>query len=361
MLIGIEAERANNPQKTGVEHYAKQLILHLAKADSKNYYVLYLRTRPEDWFLHLPNNFKIKVLPFPVFWTQIRLSLELLFNPVDVLLIPASALPVFHPKNSVVVIHDVAWRYYPKSFTLFMRNFLEWSTNFAVNNARAVIAVSQSTKNDLIKFYGAAEKKIIVVHHGFEAPSQVTGQALASKNLNLPEKYILFLSTLQPRKNLEGLIDAFAQLKAEHSELPHKLVVVGRPGWKFEAILKKIQRHKDIVVYLNHVADSERLTILKKAGLLVLPSFYEGFGMQILESFAMGVPVAVSNVSSLPEVAGEAAVYFDPNSTKEIKNAIKQVLMDKSFADSLKEKGKQRLNDFSWEKCARETLQVLLK
>src|SRR3989344_6712088 len=187
MLIGIEAERANNPQKTGVEHYAKQLILHLAEIDKENQYTLYLRTKPEAWFLKLPKNFKVKVMPFPIFWTQLRISLEMLLHPVDVLMIPASALPLIHPKRSVVTIHDVGWRYFPNSFTWFMRNFLEWSTGFAVRNASKVIAVSEATKHDLMKFYKVDSGKVVVVHHGYEN----SGQGTAHRGeLSLPEKYI---------------------------------------------------------------------------------------------------------------------------------------------------------------------------
>ena len=359
MLIGIEAERANNPAKTGVEHYAKQLILNLAKVDLKNNYILYLRTKPESWFLSLPKNFKIKVMPFPIFWTQLRISWEMLFHPVDVLFIPASALPLIHPKNSVVTIHDVAWKFFPESFTAFMRNFLEWSTKFAVRRAAKIIAVSESTKRDLIKFYKVDEKKVDVVYHGWSASQQSADQLISSQiSVSLPEKYILFLSTLQPRKNLEGLIDAFKQLKKGNPKLPHKLVVVGRPGWKFEKILDDINRNKEIVNYLNYVSDEDRFSILNKTDLLVLPSFYEGFGMQILEAFACGVPVATSKISSMPEVAGEAAIYFDPKNVLEIKNAIKLVLTDKSLSDSLVEKGKLRVRDFSWEKCAIQTLNI---
>ncbi|MBL8029977.1 MAG: glycosyltransferase family 4 protein [Candidatus Doudnabacteria bacterium] len=358
MKIGIEAERANTPQKTGVEHYAKQLILHLAEIDHENEYTLYLRTPPEAWFLSLPKNFKVKVMPFPIFWTQLRVSLEILLNPVDVLFIPASALPIIHPKKSVVTIHDMGWRYFPESFTWFMRNFLEWSTGFAVRHASSIIAVSESTKKDLVKFYGVDGKKVIVVHHGFDENVKIKNQ---KSKLEIREPYILFLSTIQPRKNLEGLIEAFRELKHENPEIEHKLVVVGKPGWKFEGILKKIEENRDIVVYLNHVSEEEKYAILNQASLLVLPSFYEGFGMQLLESFAAGVPVVTSKVSSMPEVAGEAAVYFDPHNRSEIKNAIKNVLLDKSLSDSLKQKGRERLKEFSWDKCARETYEVLTK
>ncbi|HYV33526.1 MAG TPA: glycosyltransferase family 1 protein [Candidatus Limnocylindria bacterium] len=359
MTIAIEAERANNPVKTGVEHYAKQLILNLAKIDRVNFYILYLRTQPENWFLELPSNFKIKVMPFPLFWTQLRISWEMLLHPVDVLFIPASALPLVHPKKSFVTIHDIAWKLYPDSFTWFMRNFLDWSTGFAVKRAAGIIAVSQSTKKDLVKFYGVAESKVSVVHHGYESsqPSSASSQLPTI----LPERYVLFLSTLQPRKNLEGLIDAFKQLKKENPELSQKLVVVGKPGWMFMRIMEKINSNKDNVIYLNHLKDAARLEVLRKADLLVLPSFYEGFGMQVLEAFAFNVPVATSNISSLPEVAGDAAIYFNPYEPTEIKNSIKAVLLDKSLAERLKENGKKRLANFSWEKCARETLEILTK
>jgi len=365
MIIGIEAERANNPQKTGVEHYAKQLILHLVEIDKENKYTLYLRTPPEAWFLNLPPNFKVKVMPFPVFWTQTRISIEMLLHPVDVLMIPASALPIIHPKRSIVTIHDIGWRYFPDSFTWFMRNFLEWSAGFAARHASKIIAVSESTKRDIIRFYKVDADKIQVVHHGYDEEIsndkfQISNQ-IQNPNIKLPERYVLFLSTLQPRKNLEGLIEAFRLLKSENPDLEHKLVVVGKPGWKYDSIIQRIEANKDIVIYLNHVSDEERLTILSRADLLVLPSFYEGFGMQILEAFSAGVPVATSKVSSMPEVAEDAAVYFDPHNVQDIKKAISSVLFDKSLADSLRARGKERLKQFSWEKCARETFEILSK
>ena len=354
MHIGIEAERANNPHKTGVEHYAKQLILHLAEADNQNQYTLYLRTRPEKWLLELPQNFRVKVIPFPLFWTQLRLSWELFWHKIDLLFIPASALPIFHPNKTVVTIHDLAWKFYPESFTWFNRNFLEYSTRFAVRKAKRIIAVSESTKRDLVKFYKILPDKISVIHHGYEVLPPILGKP----DTRLPEKYVLFLSTLQPRKNLEGLIKAFVQLKKERPELPHKLVVVGKTGWKFEKILEAINRNANEVVYLNYVPDAERLAILKNSDLLALPSFYEGFGMQILEAFSLGLPVITSNISSMPEVAGSAAVYFDPHNTFEIKKALADVLSDMGLRENLIQRGKERLSAFSWEKCARETLQL---
>lgn len=359
MKIGIEAERSNHRSKTGVEHYARNLIEHLARLDHHNDYTLYLRSRPESWLLSLPKNFVLKVIPFPKFWTQLRVSWEILMHPVRVLFIPASAMPFIHPKGTVVTVHDCAWQHYPESFTWGMRTFLHWSTRFAVNRAKKVIAVSEATKRDLTRFYGVPEHKIAVVLHGYSHDENQTVRLSDSVAQRLPERYVLFLSTLQPRKNLELLIDAFRELKSVHPELPHKLVVAGKPGWKCESILKKIEQNQDLVVYLNHIADQDRWPVYRNADLFVHPSLYEGFGMWILEAFASDVPVAVSGVSSLPEVGGDAALYFDPRKREEIVIAMEKVLLDENFAQSLIMKGRERLKEFSWERCARETLAVL--
>lgn len=147
MLIGIEAERANNTQKTGVEHYAKELILQLAKIDSKNQYILYLRTAPEVWLTQLPSNFKVKVLGFPIpyIWTQLRLSWEMLWHAPDVLFVPASTLPLIHPR-SVYTEHDVAWIYYPEIFTFYMRWYHKVFSWLARSGATKIISISEATK-----------------------------------------------------------------------------------------------------------------------------------------------------------------------------------------------------------------------
>ena len=361
MLIGIEAERANLPAKTGVEHYAKELILHFAKIDTKNEYILYLRTEPQEWFKALPKNFKVKVIYFPIFWTQIRLSLEMLFSPPDVLFVPASTLPLIHPA-SVYTEHDVAWIYYPEVFTWYMRQFHRVFSWLARSGSTKIIAISETTKKDLVDHYNVDPAKIAVVPHGYTKSSTGRADALAASpelRAKLPEKYLLFLSTIQPRKNLELLIEAFRELKTEYPELPHKLVVVGKPGWKFQEILIKIADNEDIVSYLGHIGDEDRWPVYAAADLYINPSLYEGFGMPLLEAFECGCPVAVSNNSSLPEVGGDAAVYFDPKSKQDIKQAMLKVLTDSELREKMIIKGKEQLAKFSWEKCASQTLAVI--
>jgi glycosyltransferase involved in cell wall biosynthesis len=358
MTIGIEAERANHGLKTGVEHYAKQLILHLAQIDSHNQYILYLRTKPEDWFLSLPKNFTVKVMPFPIFWTQVRLSWEMIWHRPDVLFVPASTLPLIHPR-SVYTEHDVAWIYYPEIFTFYMRWFHRIFSWLARTGATKIIAISNATKQDLMQHYNVASNKIVVVPHGYEVTSDAQKTLSSDLQKQLPEKYVLFLSTIQPRKNLVGLIDAFMDLKQEHPELPHKLVVVGGKGWKYEESLAAMKAHQDQVIYLGRVPDAARWAIYAHSDLFINASFYEGFGMWILEAFECGAPVAVSNVSSLPEVGGDAALYFDPHNKAEIKHAILKVLGSEQLRQELIRKGRARLQDFSWDKCARESLAVL--
>ena len=362
MTIAIEAERANYEHPTGVEHYAKQLILHLAEADSENRYVLYLRTQPQKWIRELPSNFSCKVIPFPFFWTQLRISLEVVLHRPDALFIMASALPIIHPKNSTVTIHDLGWAYYPETFGTAMRWYLRFSTWYACRFASKIIAISEQTKLDLIERYGISPSKVHVVYHGFN-PRELEEASARSEEpetrkllARLPNRFILYLGTLQPRKNPQGLIEAFAALKQQGRLPHHSLVLVGGRGWLYDDIVKKIAATPD-VVYLGYVPN--RFAVLERADLLVQPAFYEGFGLQVLDAFAAGVPVASSNVSSLPEVGGDAAEYFNPNSVEEMGDAICNVVDSPDRSRELVEKGSARLVQFTWLKCAKETLSVI--
>ena len=354
MTIAIEAERANHDHPTGVEHYAKQLIMHLAGIDSANRYVLYLRTQPQAWMRNLPKNFSCKVMPFPFFWTQLRLSAEIFFHAPDALFIMASALPIIHPKNSVVTIHDLGWAFYPETFGTTMRWYLRFSTWYACTFASKIIAISEQTKKDLVARYHLPPSKIFKVYHGFD-PREIS---VAEPAEELPEHFILYLGTLQPRKNPQGLIDAFNVLKSSGKLPQHKLVLVGGRGWLDGGIMEKIAASAD-VVYLGYVRD--RFSVLARADLLVQPAFYEGFGLQILDAFAAGVPVACSNVSSLPEVAGDAAEYFNPNDLHDMGDAMCRVLNGSALSARLVQRGHDRLAQFTWPECAAETLDVILK
>ena len=365
MNIGITAEHANVEQVTGVEHYTRELIRALAKIDSRNRYILYMRTPPGDWFRDLPSNFEACVMPASFAWTQLRVSWEIWRRRPDALLVTSFSMPIIHPHNSVVTIHDLAWQIFPETLSRKQRLWLIFTHYFASRFANRLIAVSAQTKGDLIRLLKVRESKIDVIHHGFGdcGPDQASALKAAQDTLSSElwsdalgtTPYILCLGTLQPRKNLVRLIDAFLRLK-QRTSLPHMLVLAGRAGWMCQDVLDKAEASPD-VVYLGYVKD--RLGLLKAADLLVQPAIYEGFGLSLLDAFSQQVPVACSNVSSLPEVAGDAAELFDPYDTEAITSAMVNVLTAPGRHQELRARGSLRLRQFTWEACAHKTLEVL--
>ena len=363
MTIGIEAERANLPSPTGVERYAAELIRNLARLDSKNAYVLYFRTKPQEWFLHLPKNFSVKIIPFPKFWTQLRISWEMITHPVDILFIPASALPLWHPKKSVVTVHDIAYEIFEGIYTGYMNYYQKFVSRFAVKNAAKVLTVSQSTKNDLVKIYSTDPEKITVTHLGldqtFRPMKYEEVQPVLDKYGLTFQKYMLFLGTIQPRKNIPNLVDAYQKISKEN-HIEEKLAIFGGRGWMWEPILKKIKTIglDGSIKYFDYAPNEDLPALYAGAKLLTLPALYEGFGLPPLEAMASGVPVVVSNISSMPEVVGEAGVLVDPSSVDSIAEGLLKVLMDQNLRQQMIAKGLERSKRFTWENTARKTLEV---
>jgi glycosyltransferase involved in cell wall biosynthesis len=359
MKIAIAAEHANSSQLTGVEHYTRELILAMARIGTDHEFLLYLRTPPRAWCSNLPRNFTVKHLPSRFAWTQIRLSLAMIADRPDALLIPSFAMPLIHPRNSVVTIHDLAWLLFPDTETPEQRRSLAFTHWFARLFARRLIAVSHATRADLIEKYSVPERRVDVVHHGFSNVhrgfSNTDQPAAPSSENRIAQPYVVCLGTLQPRKNIARLIDAFLLMK-QKTGLPHTLVIAGRKGWMCEEVVDKAETAEG-VTYLGYVDD--RFALLRDADLLVQPSLYEGFGLSVLDAFAQNVPVACSAISSLPEIAGNAAEFFDPYDIESIADAMARVLTGRGHAERLRRRGKQRLNQFTWEACARNTLAVL--
>ncbi len=362
MKIGIEAERANLPNPTGVERYAAEMIRQFARLDHDNQYVLYFRTQPQQWFRELPENFSYKVMPFPKFWTQLRISWEMIWHPVDVLFIPASALPLIHPRKSVVTVHDIAFEIFEGIYTGYMNYYQKFVARFAVRFAKKVVTVSENSKQDLIKIYLTDPQKITVTHLGidtkFKPMSYEEVQPVLDKYNLVYQKYILFVGTLQPRKNIVRLVDAYQKIRKEnHAE--EKLVIAGQRGWLWEPILKKIKMAAmDGAQYLDYVKSEDLPYLYAGAKVFTLPSTYEGFGFPPLEAIASGVPVVVSNVSSLPEVVGEAGVLVDPNSVDSIAEGLLKVLQDPNLRQQMIARGLEQVKKFTWENTAKKTLEV---
>lgn len=364
MHIGIDISRLSVSARTGTEHYTCELLRALACIDHHTAYTLYSNSLPAA-LPPLGTNFTLRRIPFPRFWTQARLSGEMHRHPPDVLFVPAHVLPVKHPPHSVVTIHDLGYLVFPQAHTALRRLDLHFSTLWSAKQAHQLIAVSHATRQALISSYGIAPEKITVVHHG-------VGQRFVpivdehhiehvKQRYGVTGRYILYIGTIQPRKNLVRLIDAFAQVHQEDTE-DVRLVIAGKKGWLTETIEQRTieQNIADHVCFVGYVPDADVPTLMSGAMAFVFPSLYEGFGMPVLEAMACGTPVLTSTTTSLPEVAGDAALLVHPYNTHAIANGIARLLTDESLRATLRTRGLERAARFTWEQCAEKTRTVLL-
>ena len=354
MHIGIDASRATVARRTGTENYARRLIQALIAAGGERKFTLYFRQAPPAGAYP---GAELRVIPFPRLWTHIRLSYELLSRPrPDVLFVPAHVLPLAHPLPSVVTVHDLGYRHFPDAHPPGQRLYLDWSTRFSSRSATHILADSQATRRDLTRFYGVRAEKITVVYHGRDERLQRVDPAAVRAAYGLGPDYLLHVGTLQPRKNLARLIEATATLRGQWPQL--ELVLAGQPGWQSEPILALARAHSAFVRLLDYVPAGDLAGLYSGARAFVFPSLYEGFGAPVLEAMACGTPVVCSNTSSLPEVAGEAALLVDPADTAGLAGAISRLLADASLQAALAAKGLAQVQRFSWQRAAAETIAV---
>jgi glycosyltransferase involved in cell wall biosynthesis len=357
MTMGIDASRAFQKQKTGIEEYSYQVIKNLRDYLQNEQVILYLNpainSKPD---FDLPAGWEVKYLRSPFFWTQARLSLEMIFHPVDVLFIPAHTIPLIHPQKTFVTVHGLEYEYCPEAYSFWQRFYMRRVIKNSCRWAKKIIAVSENTKKDLMKLYRIPKEKIDVIYEGYSNDNF---------KLNLNDKisnykFLLFVGRLEARKNIIGIIRAFEILKDKYKIL-HKLVLAGRFGYGKEKIEGKIKncKHKDDIIFPGYISDEEKFELLKNADVFLFPTFYEGFGLPILEAQDAGVPVVTSNVSSMPEISGNGAVLVDPNKPLEIAEAVRKLLSDKNFRDDIIEKGHSNEKRFSWESCAKGIAQIL--
>lgn len=356
MVIGIDASRLENNNKTGTENYAQEVITRLISADKNDQYILYSR-KPLD--LSLPKNCKNKVLKFPLFWTQVRLSLEMLFNSPDVLFIPAHTVPLIHPKKTVTVIHGLEYEYFPEAYSVKERIKNKLGNYFSAKLAKVVVVPSKNTKNDLTKLYKIAPEKIKVIYPGVDNFGINNDKEIVRNNTDKLKPYLLFIGRIEYRKNLTNIIKAFEKVKKER-KIPHKLILAGKDGYGAEEIknIAKKSEFKKEIIFTGYVKDKEKNDLLKNPSLFIFPTFYEGFGFPVLEAMSSGVPVVTSDQGSLPEVAGNAAVLVNPHSIDEIADSIYKIITDNSLARGLVEKGYQNVARFNWDKCAKYILDI---
>lgn len=360
MIIGIDASHANKNQRTGVEEYCFQIIEEFKKiipSDTK--VILYSNEALLSELAQIPNNWEIKILnwPFKKMWSQFRLAYELWKNPPDVYFSPGQLLPLFAPKNSVVMVHDSAFEAYPTAYRFFGRQYLKWMNRLIVKKAKLILTSTEFNKKELLNFYGQfLENKIKVIPLAYDS-DKFNMDAKVDKNIY--GKYILSIGRLEEKKNTKRIVEAFNIIKKDLPDL--KLVLVGQPGAGYEQVKQAVEssEHKQDIILLGFVSSENLYSLLRHAQVFVFPSLYEGFGIPILEAMATGVPVVASDISALHEVGDEAAVYADPIDVEDIATKVLNLIKDEDLRKQKIILGLQRVKNYSWSNTAAQTWPIL--
>ncbi|MFL5734608.1 MAG: glycosyltransferase family 4 protein [Chloroflexia bacterium] len=370
-VIGIDASRALMGQRTGTEHYSANLLRALALLPQAEGYgfVLYANSESEGEArerlgFELPPAWEVRAIPARRLWTHIALSREMRRHPPDVLFVPSHVVPLRHPRRTVVTIHDLGYLYYPQAHTFMSRIYLRLSTRFSSRVASRVIAVSEATKQDLVKRYRVTPRKIRVVYHGRDPAFAPVGDeaaiAEAGARYGIGRFYCLHVGTLQPRKNLQMLVEAWARLRGKVKE-PPQLLLAGKRGWLYDSLYETVQSRElgELVKFADYVEQGDLPALYSGALALTFPSLYEGFGLPALEAMSCGTPVLASKASSLTEVVDDAGLLLYPHDPEAWSDAVIRLMENPKLRQSLSQKGLERAQRFTWERCARQTLGVL--
>ncbi|MFN8595327.1 MAG: glycosyltransferase family 1 protein [Anaerolineae bacterium] len=362
MNIALDARLAYYRRYSGIGQYIVHLAERLPALDPEHTYTIIHnrkdRTPPHHPSARLvsawtPSHHRLEQLAFPI---------ELAARSIDLLHSPDFIPPFRGHHRRVITVHDLNFFYFPEFLTAESRRYYDNQIERAVTVADHILADSHATRLDLIKWLNVPDDKITVV---WLAPSRVyrpiepAALSEARARLQLPEKYLLFTGTLEPRKNVAGLLHAYRQLIDRERQSP-PLLLAGSRGWLFDETRALIDQLclSDRVRWIDSPAESDLVALYNAATVFALPSHYEGFGLTVLEAMACGVPTIISDRGSLPEIAGGASLIVDPDDYTELANSLQRALYDEPLRAELRSKGFRRVTDFSWERCARETLAV---
>jgi glycosyltransferase involved in cell wall biosynthesis len=368
MIIGIDINEANIGQRVGINQVAFAMFKALTKNISTGDKIIALsKERP------LPDlPFSGEKLVYETFgpkkmWVLTGLTKRLLFNKpkIDVLFSPSHYTPLLSRVPSVIYLMDLSYeRFGTDYFTTYDINQLKRWTPLSVKKAKQILTISEFSKSEIIKIYKTRPEKITVIYPGFDRETYhskipKTKQLQVRKKYGIIGKYLLYVGTLQPRKNLSKLVEAFSKLKNKQV----KLVIVGKKGWLYDQLFEQVKNLKleNRVLFLGFAPNEDLPGLIKASQAYILPSLYEGFGMPPVEAQAVGVPVVVSRISSLPEVVGPSGIYIDdPHSTDSIKEALEKVLsLRKNEREAIIEVGKENTKRFDWNLSALKLIEIL--
>lgn len=367
MRIGVDYTAAVR-QGAGIGRYTRGLFRALAALDRENTYRLFVAARGVAVLAPASPNFRMRRVPLTdqevsFLWQRLRLPvpMELLLGSMDLFHSPDFVLPPTLRARTILTVHDLSFMRVPEYAHPSVREYLMRSVPHSIRRADLVLAVSASTQRDLIELLGVPEERLQVICEGvddhFRLVEDEDALRAVRRRYRLGRPYVLGVGTLEPRKNFAGLVEALARLW-ERRHLDHELVIVGQRGWLYEPIFERVRSLKveERVRFLGFAADEDLPAIYTLASCLAYPSFYEGFGLPVLEAMACGTPVVASRASSLPEVAGGAALLVDPHNVEELAEAVDRVLHDEALRAEMRAAGRRQAQGFTWERAARELL-----
>lgn len=368
MRIGINALLLKR-QKTGTISYIYNLINSLNKIDRKNEYVLFTNQQFQENDLSLQDNFLIKKLglleqnPYQrIWWEQFHLSKVLTRLKIDLLHSPSQVTLLNSSTKLILTIHELTYLIYPEFLPKHKYLYYRYFVPLSIYKADKIIAVSDNLKKDILRFFKLPQDKIEVIYcgvnHIFRPIDKNIAKNAIRKRFGITDDYILYVGTIEPKKNLKRLIEAYYQLKKDVNR--YKLVIAGPKGWLYSEIYKTIKKLNiaNDIIFTGYLHSQGLLFLYNAASVFVYPSFYEGFGLPVVEAMACGIPVITSNTSALPEVAKDAAILINPLDTKDLLESIKAVLDNPVLVKELSIKGLNRARQFSWEETAKKTLNI---
>ena len=382
MKIGIDIRCLTDGKRTGVEEYTINLLENIFELDKKNEYILFVNSYRESHFderifahfknvkvrrFHLPN----KLLNF-CFWYLRWPMADIMIGGVDIFFMPNINFIALSKKVKLVLtIHDLSYEIFPETFSLRRRAWHSFINPRALcNRADHIIAVSDSSKADIVEHFGIRQQKVQRIYNGIAEEIEQLDRndpklIEVKERYHLPFNFIFYLGTVEPRKNIPAIVKAFDQLKRlNNPELSkYKLVIAGGMGWKIQNILTMMREAEFTtdIIFTSCITNEDKAAVYTLASLFVYPSFFEGFGIPVLEAMRCGVPVITTNSSSLPEVVGSGAVMIDPDKPDELYLAMKEVLLDRDFSTHLAGESPKQAIRFNWRTSARQVLEIFEK
>ncbi|MFA6007075.1 MAG: glycosyltransferase family 1 protein [Candidatus Shapirobacteria bacterium] len=364
MLIGIDANEANFPQRVGVGQYAFNILWELYRQDLKNQYYIFLKNPPQNDLPKTKANWHYLVFGPQKLWTKIALPFYLYTKSPDLDLFYSfnHYSPLFSPFPCVPTIHDIGYLQDPSQFTKKDFYQLKNWTETSLKKSAHIVAVSQFTKDELVKTYQIDPQKISLVYNGVSQISKIKTQSFSpvAKKFHLTYPYFLAIGTLKPNKNYPFLIETFAKFLAKNPN--YQLVIGGKKGWLYTDIAQLVAKLKlnSQIIFTDYLSETEKSCLYQNAVSLIIPSTYEGFGIPAIESQQAGTPVIASNISPLKEVLADTALYIDPYNSQTLLEAMTQII-NPEIRQNLISKGLKQAQKFTWINSAKSLIKIFSK